>query len=81
MSEVAKMLSGALEAVKETGQVLGQAGVTLTNGAVDMTYGPKGQQGSAELAHGLMSQSNAYVPYGAGQQSPNSHDHGRGMSR
>jgi hypothetical protein len=79
MSETAKKLFDSIKAIapgtkdmaKEIGGELKRMGV----------------QGSAELAMVLFSQSNAYVPYGRGQNEAKSHDHEReghergGMSR
>lgn len=79
MSEVAKMLGDALASVREQVQAVlpGLSGVKMAED-IGHTIGQKAIQGSAELSQGLNAQSNAYVPYGAGQQSPSSHEHARG---
>lgn len=79
MSEVFNMLKGALGAVKENVQAVAP-GLNAEKMASEIgaTLKQKLEQGNAELAQGLMSHSNAYVPYGIGQQSPESHDHERG---
>jgi hypothetical protein len=59
---VKEMGPEAKEAAKEIGAELGRLGV----------------QGKAELAQALFSNSNAYVPYGQGQNSKDSQENERG---
>lgn len=83
MSDTLKRLFDGLAGIKEAVQAVapGLKGVELAEGIKEVVD-IKGKQGAAEFVQGLMSQSNSYVPYGAGQRSPDSHDHGReGMSR
>lgn len=83
MSETLQKLFAGLAAAKGTMQAVvpGLSASEIGRGLMDVLE-VKGKQGAAELAQGLMSGSNSYVPYGEGQRLPESHDQQRdGMSR